>query len=396
MGTVRSRTWKGQRVWFIDYIAADGQRIRQTIGDGEENRRLAKVVLAQREAEAQLGIHRLRPSHTPRFSEFARDWLKRQTPRLKPKTYESYEDTLSHRLEPHFGEQRLSAISRRAIEDYLAHLHREGTRRGKKGKRVPLAPRTINKALMVLKMILKDAVDQGALESDPSARVKPVRHEGDDGADELHILQVEEIDCLLKAAEEPYRTLYLAAVHTGLRRGELLGLHWRDVDFPKGCLHVRRSLARIPEGDGYAVREASLKTRYSRRTIEGLSQALVDALMLLPAGDDEDRDYVFRSRAGGPLDPDNLDRAWKRHLTLAEIADRPFHSTRHTHASLLIAAGVHPKAIQARLGHASIATTLNTYGHLMPSAFEGVGERLEALLSTAAKSYTAVTSSRSG
>lgn len=75
-----------------------------------------------------------------------------------------------------------------------------------------------------------------------------------------------------------------------------------------------------------------------------------------------------------------LDRAWKRHLTAAGLVDRPFHSTRHTHASLLIAANVHPKAIQARLGHASITTTLNTYGHLMPSAFDGVGERLEALL----------------
>lgn len=75
-----------------------------------------------------------------------------------------------------------------------------------------------------------------------------------------------------------------------------------------------------------------------------------------------------------------MDRAFKRHLALAGLPSIRFHDLRHTHASLLIATGVHPKAIQARLGHASITTTLNTYGHLMPSAFAGVGARVESLL----------------
>lgn len=90
---------------------------------------------------------------------------------------------------------------------------------------------------------------------------------------------------------------------------------------------------------------------------------------------------MFRSPlTGGPLDPDNVDRVFTRHLALAELPAVRVHDLRHTHASLLVAAGVHPKAIQARMGHASITTTLNTYGHLMPSAFAGVGERLDALL----------------
>lgn len=73
-------------------------------------------------------------------------------------------------------------------------------------------------------------------------------------------------------------------------------------------------------------------------------------------------------------------RALRRHLTAAGLPSVRFHDLRHTHASLLITVGVHPKAMQARLGHASITTTLNTYGHLMPSAFEGVGSRLDRLL----------------
>ena len=127
-----------------------------------------------------------------------------------------------------------------------------------------------------------------------------------------------------------------------------------------------------------------LKTRHSRRTVD-LSPVLVQRLLALPAGDDPERDFVFRSRAGGPLDLDAVQSAFKRHLQAAGLPDIRFHDLRHTHASLLIAAGVHPKAIQARLGHASITTTLNTYGHLMPQAFEGVGEKLDSLLQRAMK-----------
>jgi hypothetical protein len=96
-------------------------------------------------------------------------------------------------------------------------------------------------------------------------------------------------------------------------------------------------------------------------------------------GDDEEPDYVFRSRAGGPIDPDNLDRAFRAHPAPAGLPQVRFRDLRHTHVpSLLISASIHPKAIQAGLGHASITTTPNTYGHLMPSAFAGLGERMDA------------------
>lgn len=156
-------------------------------------------------------------------------------------------------------------------------------------------------------------------------------------------------------------------------------MRWSDLDLEQRRLYVRRSLGRIRDGQGYVVREAPLKTRYSRRTVD-LSPSVVAALLDLPAGDDPERDFVFRSQAGGPIDPDNVDRAFKRYLTLAGLPEIRFHDLRHTHASLLIAANVHPKAIQVRLGHSSITVTMDRYGHLMPSAFEGVGERLEALL----------------
>ena len=120
--------------------------------------------------------------------------------------------------------------------------------------------------------------------------------------------------------------------------------------------------------------------------------SLVQTLLVFPAGDDPEEDHVFRSpQTSGPLDPRNVDRRFKADLTLAGLAEIRFHDLRHTHPSLLIAAGVHPKAIQARMGHASITTTLNTYGHLMPSAFQGVGERLDTLVQGTNKERTGLT-----
>jgi integrase len=231
--------------------------------------------------------------------------------------------------------------------------------------------------LSVLKFILKDAVEHGYLTENTVAKVKPLRCERRD--DSLHFLRPDQIVLLIGAAEEPYRTIYLVAVNTGLRRGELLGLRWQDVDLSRQLLHVRRSLGRIRDEEHYVVREMAVKTRQSRRTID-LSPTVVAALTARRTGGDTHADYIFLSRASGPIDPSNLNRVFRRHLALAGLPHIRFHDLRHTHASLLIAAGVHPKAIQARMGHASITTTLNTYGHLMPTAFQGIGEKLDALI----------------
>ncbi len=379
MGTVRLRLWKGQRVWSMDFIAAGGRRVRQTVGSGDQGKRLARQILLQREAEATLGQHHIPISQTMRFGEFAESWLKRIASRVKAKTLEAYEDVLQYYLTPHFGTMRLGAISRREVESYLLQQTTR-TRRGKKGKAVPLAAATVNKSLAVLKLVLREAIEQGFLSESSALRVKYVRNQ--DNGDRMQILQPEEIERLLQTAtgDEPWRTLYLLAVHTGLRRGELLGLHRGDLDAHTRRLYVRRGLNRVREGNRYVVRETPLKTKYSRWMIEDLSPTLIETLLALPASDDPARPYVFLSRTGGPIDPDNVDRAFKRHLDLAGLPEIRFHDLRHTHASLLIAAGVHPKAIQARLGHASITTTLNVYGHLMPSAYEGVGRKLDHIL----------------
>ena len=186
----------------------------------------------------------------------------------------------------------------------------------------------------------------------------------------MQALTPPEIRCLLEAADEPVRTLLLCAVLTGMRRGELLGLKWEDVDLEGNRLFVRRALWR-----GTFV---TPKSRRSRRTID-LAPTLKAALARLPSR--FQGDSVFTTNDGHAIDPDNCSkRDWARALRRSKLRRIRFHDLRHTYANPLIAQGAHPKYIQAQLGHASIQTTLDRYGHLMPDVHAAEARKLDRLV----------------
>ncbi|OGK77199.1 MAG: hypothetical protein A2X52_02795 [Candidatus Rokubacteria bacterium GWC2_70_16] len=188
--------------------------------------------------------------------------------------------------------------------------------------------------------------------------------------EEMEILPPPEIRRLLDSPDEPVRTLLLCAVLTGMRRGELLGLKWEDIDFGGHRVHVRRSLWR-----GKLV---TPKSRRSRRAID-LAPTLKAALGWLRGG--FTGEMVFTSPDGQLIDPDNFShRDWARVLRRSTLRRIRFHDLRHTYASLLTAQGAHPKYIQAQLGHASIQTTLDRYGHLMPQIHEAEARKLDQLV----------------
>ncbi len=386
MGSVRFN--RQRQTWAIDYVDARGVRTRQSIGKGEAGRKLARQILAQREAEAVMGKHRILPARTPRFAEFADDWLTQARARVRPKTADFYRVLLDHHLRPFFGEMRLGAITRADVEKYL--LQASTTPRD--GRKHPAAPKTVNHSLTLLKQLLGDAIERGLLQEQPAARVAPLAVAE---REEPRFLTPEQVDRLLAASPEPWRTLWLFLLHTGCRRGEALAVRWSDVDLEGRTVAIRHSPGRVRDGSHYVIREGPLKTRASRRTLT-LSETLAAALLAHPAGDDPVRDYVFPSGTGGPLDPDGVDRAWRRCLDLAGLPSFPLHSTRHTTIAALIAGGAHPKAIQAWAGHAHITTTLQTYGGLMPSALEGLETRLEAALNGDNKATAGVARENAG
>jgi len=229
-----------------------------------------------------------------------------------------------------------------------------------------LSPKSVLNVMVVLKEMFKHAVQWGYLDANPAQYAERPRAE----EQEMQILAPPEIRRLLNAAAEPTRTMLMCAVLTGMRRGELLGLRWEDVDLEGHRIFIRRALWR-----GKFV---TPKSRRSRRTID-VAPTLRVALAKFPTG--FQGGLVFCNPDGKPIDPDNFaHREWVRVLRRAELGRIRFHDLRHTYASLLIAQGAHPKYIQAQLGHASIQTTLDRYGHLMPDVHAAEARKLDRLV----------------
>jgi integrase len=185
---------------------------------------------------------------------------------------------------------------------------------------------------------------------------------------------------LLTAARgDRLAALYVLAVHTGLRQGELLGLKWADLD--GNTLHVNRTLS-----NGVLM---APKTLVQRRSVR-LSQTAVSAFTAhrklqleerLRAGSEwQENGLIFASQVGTPLSRHNLTRSWKRLLKRAGLPDTKFHNLRHTCATLLLKAGTHPKSVQALLGHSNIGITLDTYSHLMKGWDDGLGDAIDEAL----------------
>jgi integrase len=207
--------------------------------------------------------------------------------------------------------------------------------------------------------------------------------------EEMRPLSEAEARAFLEAAgkvEDRFEALYVLAITTGLRRGELLGLRWDDADLERGTLRVGRALVR--EGGRHELGET--KTRRGRRRVN-LTPRTVAALKAHRKRQLEermrfsdlyqDRGLIFATRVGTPLNPENLvKRSFKPLLAKAGLPEIRFHDLRHTCATLLLSRSVHPKIVQELLGHATIAMTLDTYSHYLPTMGSQVSEAMEAVL----------------
>jgi integrase len=207
---------------------------------------------------------------------------------------------------------------------------------------------------------------------------------------EMHPLSAPEARKLLTTARgERLEALYVLAIHTGMRRGELLGLKWADVDLNSSTVRVRRSLTRTDNGRRLALGDT--KNKKSRRTVR-LTPRAAEALKRhrarqaeekLKVGDlYKDQDLVFAGQGGGLINPSKLrQRSFVPLLKRAGLLQITFHDLRHTCASLLFQRNVHPKFVQELLGHASIAITLDTYSHMLPGMGDQTATAMEDALS---------------
>ena len=189
---------------------------------------------------------------------------------------------------------------------------------------------------------------------------------------ELRVWNASELQSFLTAISlERLAPAYVLAAHTGMRRGEVLGLRWTDLDTVRKRLSVRQAITTV----AYELRISDVKTGTARRTIDLDDPVLArltawrkrqaeERLLVGPAY--QDHDLVFARPDGKPVHPEYLSRTFDRVLRAAGLRVIRFHDLRHTHATLLLKAGVPVKVVSERLGHASPGFTLNVYQHVLP------------------------------
>jgi integrase len=290
---------------------------------------------------------------------------------VRDTTFERYEQIARLHIEPALGGVRLKA---------LTPTHVRGLYKDKLQSR---SPRTVQYIHITLHKALKQAVSDGLIPRNVTEAVKPpqIRRE------EIHPLMPEQVNALLSAARgDRLEALYVLAIHTGLRQGELLGLKWDDVDLEEGTLQVRRTLTTAKGG----LVLSTPKTKGSRRTVK-LTQSAIEALRshlqrqlgeIDRAGSLwEENGLIFASEKGEPLDRrGTVKYQFKKLLKCAGLPDIRFHDLRHTCATLLLGRNVNPKIVSEMLGHASIAITLDTYSHVLPNMQNEAAKAMEDAL----------------
>jgi integrase len=248
-----------------------------------------------------------------------------------------------------------------------------------------LSPRTVHHIRTVLRTALNQAIRWELIGRNVAALTEPPRQT----RREVVPFPANETRTVLAAAEATrFGALMRLAFMLGLREGEILGLRWVDVDLDAGTLRVRNALQRV---DGRLILKPP-KTVRSRRLLP-LPVSVIAALKAHREQQVSERaaararwhetGHVFTTSIGTPIDPRNLIRAWHGILSIAGVARRPFHTSRHTATSLLLAEGVPPKVVQEILGHSMLSTTTDTYGRLYPQALHEAADAIERALGNA-------------
>lgn len=361
----------------VDLGRDPGTGKRRQMFRSARTKREAETLLVQLLHERDSGLERSPGRQT--VAQYLDRWLRDYVAvSVAPSTAAHYREIVTKRIIPALGAVDLSDLRPPQIQAFYSRLLSDGRADGTGG----LSAKSVLRYHQVLHAALHHAMRWQLLARNPADSVQPPRAE----RRELTTLTAVQVSALLAAADEtPIGRLARLAAMTGMRRGELLGLRWQDVDLEAGVAHVQQTAQRIP-GKGWVFRQP--KTRLSRRAI-ALSPATVTLLRqqrrqqaegrLLAGSVYQDRDLVFASAVGTPIEPGTILRTWTRVLATAGVGHVRWHDLRHAHATLMLASGVHPKVVSERLGHASIAITLDTYSHVLPGLQAAAAAQLDAM-----------------
>lgn len=324
------------------------------------------------------------------FEAFLIEWRSKYAEKhLATKTITNYDSNLKTRILPYFGHMKLDEIKPLHVLDFMEQLSQEGARGDRQSGK--LSSSSLEIAHRILKNIFDRAVEWKIIKVNPVETVKKPRVT----YKEVVPYDKDEVQQMLLALQkEPYhwRMMITLALTSGMRRGELLGLEWKHVDWKNSTIDVRQSLVHALKGE-VIVKEP--KTKKSSRLIS-LPTSVINELREYYLYRVKERDklgdaynnkdikgnewnFVFSHADGTPFHHERPYQWFRQFLKRAGLRPIRFHDLRHTSATLLINQGVHAKVISERLGHGDITTTMNIYGHALRSADQAAADKFEVL-----------------
>ena len=342
-------------------------------------KREAQKECARLVTEMQAGAY-VEPAKTT-LAAFLDRWLAHMASQVAPRSHERYTEIARKNVVPLLGGAVLTALRPEQISTAYAKALASGRRDGKGG----LSPRTVHHMHRILRQALGQAVRWGILARNPADAVKPPKVE------RRKIKALDALDtALLLNHFRPTRMFVpvMLGVLCGLRRGEVTALKWGSVDVPGAELSIAESTEQTRAG----TREKETKNGRARTValpslaVEELRRHRVrQAEELLRLGIRVTHDtHVFAQADGSPVQPNSLTHEFVRILALSPALPRiRFHDLRHSHATHLLANGVHPKIAQERLGHSSVGITLDLYSHVLPGMQADAAAKVDAALRAA-------------
>lgn len=314
--------------------------------------------------------------------EYFVQWLKHEKGNVSPKTLQRYEELLLKNVAPIIGGVTLNKLSAASIDLAWGKLLESGRRDGKGG----LSPRTVHHCRRVMLTAMDQAVKWDLLKRNPVALTRPPKVE----RKQMEAYSAPQTAVLLDElrASRVFIPVLLAAL-CGMRRGEIIALRWKDIDLAGAIIAVTRSAEQV----GTEVRYKETKSGKARTV--ALSSTVLEELRRHRLGQAEEQlklgirpseeSFVVAQIDGAPLKPVSLTHEWTRLLAKTDLPRIRFHDLRHSHATQLLAAGVHPKIASERLGHSTVGITLDLYSHVMPGMQANAAEQVDAAIKAAKK-----------
>ena len=355
---------KNQR-WYVQVdvpAGPNGKRRRRSVG-GFRTKREAKAAEAEALRRIRDGVL-VEPSRLTVGAYLTELWLPSMASQVRATTLGGYRHNVRAYIVPRLGDIPLQRLSTARVGAFYGELVASG---GQKGR--PLSPKTVRYVHTTLRRALRDAVADGLVVRNVAAQARPPRAR----LVEMHTWTAAEVGAFLASVrEDRLYAAWLLLATLGLRRGELLGLRWPDVDLTSGRIAIRNTLVMV---DGKPAM-AEPKTAKGRRSLT-LAPQVLEAVRVHRAhqaaerlswgADYTDSGLVVTTEDGRPMHPESLSSLFVRQAKRAGLSPIRLHDLRHSVASILLAKGVHPKVVSEQLGHATIALTLDTYSHVIPS-----------------------------